>query len=79
LNKQGSLKLLKLLFQYLELNGLEETLESFNVECRKKALPCPPLKSETTNKVSFTVYDAQSMMKCFDGGDLEGFVKVLAQ
>jgi hypothetical protein len=64
------------LFQYLELNGMEKTVSSFATECESKSLPCPPTRPESGTKATFTQYDATNLLKCFEEGDLDGFIKV---
>jgi hypothetical protein len=62
--------------QYLEINGLERTLETFTSECVSKSLPCPPITGKPECKVAFSQYDATKMMKSFDDGELENFFTV---
>ncbi len=65
------------MFQYLDINGLEKTLDTFVEECESKCLPCPSITDNPEDKAAFSHYESNKLMKAFDDGDLDEFFKVV--
>ncbi|XP_021945041.2 lisH domain-containing protein ARMC9 [Folsomia candida] len=65
----------KLIFEYLEINGLENTLDAFTSECASKCLPCPS-PSDPECKAAFSHYEGVKLLKAFDDGNLTDFFKL---
>lgn len=62
--------------KYLDINGLEKTLNTFTRECEAKNLLCPSSSDSPENKAAFSHYEGSKLMTAFDDGDLGGFFKV---
>lgn len=65
-----------LIYEYLEVNGLEQSLKTFARECASKNLPCPALSPV---KCAFTHYDGDQLLKHFDNGTLGPFLALWGQ
>lgn len=65
--------------KYLEVNGLELALTTFTKECLAKNLPCPDPHATREVKAAFTHYDGDLLLKSFDEGDLDTFLKLWKQ
>ncbi|ODM94924.1 LisH domain-containing protein ARMC9 [Orchesella cincta] len=78
-NKEVYAELNTLVFEYLEVNGLEQALHTFSKECQAKNLPCPRLGPGRDVKAAFTHYDGEHLLKSFDEGELETFLKLWKQ
>ncbi|CAL8091711.1 unnamed protein product [Orchesella dallaii] len=79
-NREVYSELNTLVFEYLEVNGLEQALHTFTKECHAKNLPCPRLGPGVRDvKAAFTHYDGEHLLKSFDEGELETFLKLWKQ
>jgi len=68
----------RLFFEYLELNGMGNTLSSFISECNTKKFPCPAVDDESNSKSisTFTQGNSENLIQSFEEGNLERFMEL---